>query len=237
MNREQGLLILEQASLVANQELTGGAVGAAEFRSDGSFIASKHLLNGKRQQGLNRYPVKDHAEEQKRELPLSEVADSLNVVAQNIINLINRYNIIQPKKATGFSPRETYVLSQKEVGKLRRFFSIRERLHKPVREAVYMLEHDTEYTHAAHRLHEALKEYDGDPESWMDIVEALSLIPDLSETERRLLILVEGGNNSLLDIGSELGIKSEREVITLLEGAYRKAGRSLFDLYKLATTS
>lgn len=238
MNKEQGLAILERASIAAVHELANHhPSGKAKFHDDGSFIVAINPANGNGKNGHSSYV--NHGEISTGqntgvdEQPLSEVADTLGVVAQHIINLINRYSFIQPKKSADKRSRETYIFTQAEIDRLRKFFKIRGKLHKTVGEAVQILEKDAEYTLAAQKLHEALKQYDGDPESWMEIVEALSLSPELAPQEKEVLLLMEGKKSTLLEAGARLGIKSEREVGLILENAYKKAGRSFFDLYKL----
>lgn len=244
IHREAGLRIMEEVSIVARE--AGARSCDVMFSDDGALrteIKPKNGINGsgsKDKNNHNDYPQKGRKQQatsqEEPQYSLSEVAATLGVVAQHILNLINRFDVIQPKKSSDYAPRETYVFTREEVAKVEKFFKIRENLYKPVREAVEMLQHDADYTHAAKKLQKALKEYDDDDaESWMEIVEALSLIPSLTPQERDVLLLIELEKKTPLEVGVQLGIKSETRVLRLLETAQSKAGKGLFDLYKFLT--
>lgn len=167
-------------------------------------------------------------------LTTSQLAAQLGVVEQDIINLVNRFDFIHPKKSTAFSSHETYVFTPEETELVTAIFRIQGKLHQPRRAAVQIVQHRDKIVQAAEALHAALQQFDDTPASWIAIVKALSLEPTLTKEELEVFLLIEVQKLSLEQVMGKLGITSEAKLRKTLESAQGKAGSAFFRLRNLS---
>lgn len=182
-------------------------------------------------------PSEDSAQNMTNALRLRDVAQSTAMSEQYIINLIERYQIIQPEKTGSYGTRPAYRFMPDDVQTLLR---VQKLLRKgtPISEIRQLMSQDAAYQDAARKLADALKtlltDKQFDAESWQDVVWALGRIPSLSEQEREVLLLIEGKDCDLVQTAAQLGLPSERAVRVLLDSAKAKLGVALLHVLRLA---
>lgn len=163
---------------------------------------------------------------------LTEVAEKTGLYPQYILNLVSRYNVVQPEKVSEGGARETYRFDQRDLRKIVRVKRLTEK-GKPIREAAELVSRDDQYQAAAQEIAGSLGLQRFDEQHWRRFIHVLSQHAGLTEIEQAMLMLMEGQDRTLVESAATVGLGSEREAKAVLSGAYSKIGFSLLYLLKM----
>lgn len=161
---------------------------------------------------------------------LSQVAELTGLYPQYLLNLVERYKLVQPAKIADPGARAVYHFTTEHVDKIRQFVALTDKGVKAAK-AVRMVGEAERLRADARQAVIAIGSWldnPGRPGEWPRLVAALTRGSSFTEQERALVLGLEGEGRTMQESMAALGIRTEKEARDALHSAYHKVGEQIF---------